>query len=115
MKSFVIAAVAAAGLACAGAASAQEALAKSTGCMNCHDIDTKKIGPAFKEVAAKYKGKADAEAMLVAKLEPMGSPGSEGEGRRAEGARQVGAVAVGRRDLRPGRSRRTPAFSLVWP
>jgi cytochrome c len=75
MKSLVIAAIAAAGLAAAGAANAQEALAKSSGCMNCHDISTKKIGPAFKEVAAKYKGKADAEAMLVAKLsEHKGHP-----------------------------------------
>jgi len=49
-------------------AQAQEALAKSSGCLNCHAVDTKKMGPAFKEVAAKYKGKADAEATLVAKL-----------------------------------------------
>ena len=69
MKAFVMVAVAAAGLACAGAANAQEALAKSSGCMNCHDVATKKIGPAFKDVAAKYKGKADAEATLVTKLE----------------------------------------------
>ncbi|HEY5309452.1 MAG TPA: c-type cytochrome [Casimicrobiaceae bacterium] len=48
-----------------GTASAQEALAKSSGCLNCHSIDTKKMGPAFKDVAAKYKGKADAEATLV--------------------------------------------------
>ncbi len=52
----------------AGAAGAQEALAKSSGCLNCHAVDTKKIGPAFKEVAAKYKGKADAEATIAAKL-----------------------------------------------
>jgi cytochrome c len=64
-----MAAVVAAGLACAGTASAQEALAKSSGCMNCHDVATKKIGPGFKEVAAKYKGKADAAAMLDKKLE----------------------------------------------
>ena len=68
MKSIVVAAIAAAGMAIAGTANAQEALAKSSGCMNCHDVATKKIGPAFKEVAAKNKGKADAEATLVAKL-----------------------------------------------
>jgi cytochrome c len=68
MKSIVIAAVVAVGMATAGAASAQEALAKSSGCLNCHDVATKKMGPAFKEVAAKYKGKADAEATLVTKL-----------------------------------------------
>ena len=52
----------------AGAASAQEALAKSSGCLNCHAVDTKKVGPAFKDVAAKYKGKADAEATLQEKI-----------------------------------------------
>ena len=68
MKSVVIAAVVAAGLAFAGTASAQEALAKSSGCLNCHDIAAKKIGPSFKESAAKFKGKADAEATLFTKL-----------------------------------------------
>ena len=68
MKLIALAAVASIALAAAGAANAQEALAKSSGCLNCHDVNTKKVGPAFKEVAAKYKGKADAEAMLVNKL-----------------------------------------------
>jgi len=69
MKSMMMmVALAAAALALSGTASAQEALAKSSGCLNCHSIDTKKMGPAFKDVAAKYKGKADAEAMLVTKV-----------------------------------------------
>jgi cytochrome c len=68
MNRWAIAVALTAGLACAGTAGAQEALAKSSGCLTCHDIGAKKIGPAFKDVAAKYKGKADAEAMLVAKL-----------------------------------------------
>ena len=68
MKSIVIAAVVAIGMTAAGTASAQEALAKSSGCLTCHDIATKKMGPAFKEIAAKNKGKADAEAKLVAKV-----------------------------------------------
>ena len=68
MKLIAMAAAAAFALAAAGAANAQEALAKSSGCLNCHAVDTKKVGPAFKDVAAKFKGKADAEAMLVAKL-----------------------------------------------
>jgi cytochrome c len=68
MKAVVIAAVVAAGMAFAGTASAQEALAKSSGCMNCHDVATKKVGPAFKDIAAKFKGKADAESMLVKQL-----------------------------------------------
>ena len=65
MKSIMIAAVVAVGMATAGTASAQEALAKSSGCLNCHAVDTKKMGPSFKDTAAKYKGKADAEATLV--------------------------------------------------
>jgi cytochrome c len=69
MKSMMMmVALTAAALALSGTASAQEALAKSSGCLNCHSIDAKKMGPAFKDVAAKYKGKADAEAMLVTKV-----------------------------------------------
>lgn len=55
-------------LACSAPALAQEALAKANGCMNCHAVDSKKAGPSFKDVAAKYKGKADAEQMLVTKI-----------------------------------------------
>ena len=44
---------------------AAEALAKKSGCMKCHAIDKKKDGPSYKDVAAKYKGKADAEAKLI--------------------------------------------------
>ena len=55
MKSMLMmVALATAVFAVAGTASAQEALAKSSGCLNCHSIDTKKMGPAFKDVAAKY-------------------------------------------------------------
>jgi cytochrome c len=65
MKSMMMVVLATAAFAVAGTASAQEALAKSSGCLNCHAVDTKKMGPAFKDVAAKFKGKADAEATLV--------------------------------------------------
>jgi len=44
---------------------AAEALAKQSNCTKCHSIDKKKDGPPFKETAAKYKGKSDAEAKLV--------------------------------------------------
>ncbi len=43
-------------------------LAKAKGCLNCHAVDKKKVGPAYKDVAAKYKGNKDAEAQLVAKV-----------------------------------------------
>jgi cytochrome c len=42
-----------------------EALAKKSGCMKCHSVSAKKEGPAFKDTAAKYKGKADAEKTLT--------------------------------------------------
>ena len=69
MKSMLMmVALAGAALALSGTASAQEALAKSSGCLTCHSVDAKKMGPAFKDVAAKYKGKADAEATLATKI-----------------------------------------------
>ncbi|MDP1635539.1 MAG: cytochrome C [Gallionellaceae bacterium] len=43
-------------------------LAKSYGCMVCHTIDKKTIGPAWKDVAAKYRGDKDAEAKLMDKV-----------------------------------------------
>lgn len=49
-------------------------LAHSSNCFSCHTIDNKVIGPAFKEVAAKYRGDASAEDNLVAKV----SKGSSG-------------------------------------
>jgi cytochrome c len=49
-------------------AEAAQALAKKSNCLKCHSVDKKKEGPAFKETAAKYKGKPDAEAKLVTHL-----------------------------------------------
>jgi cytochrome c len=45
-----------------------EALMKKSGCFKCHSIDKKKDGPSYKEVAAKYKGKPDAEQKLYTHL-----------------------------------------------
>ena len=47
---------------------AAQALAKKDKCTKCHSVDKKKDGPSFKETAAKYKGKADAEAKLYTHL-----------------------------------------------
>jgi len=62
--------LAVAGALAAGAAWAQTGPdgLKAKRCLNCHDVDKKKVGPAFKDVAAKYKGKEAAEGELVAKL-----------------------------------------------
>ncbi len=44
-------------------------------CGACHAIDTKKIGPAWKDVAAKYKGQPDAEKTLIANITKGGQFG----------------------------------------
>ena len=45
-------------------ATAAEALARQNGCFKCHALDKKKEGPTYREVAARYKGKAGADAKL---------------------------------------------------
>jgi cytochrome c len=52
---------------------AQADLAKAKNCMACHAIGSKLVGPAYKDVAAKYAGQKDAEAKLVAKVIKGGS------------------------------------------
>lgn len=54
-------------------ADAAKELMKKSDCMKCHAVDKKKDGPPFKEVAKKYKGKADAEEKLTKHitLKPM--------------------------------------------
>lgn len=58
----------------AAPALASEELAKKNACTACHGIDRKLVGPAYKDVAAKYRGDAKAEAMLVEKVK-KGSQG----------------------------------------
>jgi len=62
--------VAAAGVLAAGLGYAQSGadVLKAKGCLNCHEMDKKKVGPGYKEVAAKYKGDKGAEGKLVAKI-----------------------------------------------
>ncbi len=67
MKTLIIAVIATAGVMFTGAASASADLAQKN-CGSCHALDTKKMGPAFKDVAKKYKGNATAEADLIAKV-----------------------------------------------
>jgi cytochrome c len=49
------------------AADAQQLL-KEKACLSCHTVDKKLVGPAYKEVAAKYKSRKDAEAYLAKKI-----------------------------------------------
>jgi cytochrome c len=48
-------------------------LAKGKNCMACHAVANKLVGPAFKDVAAKYAGQKDAEDKLVGKVLKGGS------------------------------------------
>lgn len=75
MKSIIVSMVAAAGLMVAGSALAADMpdLAKKNNCTACHAIDKKVVGPAFKDVAAKYKGDAGAKAKLATKIIKGGS------------------------------------------
>ena len=70
---FAIVALAAIGVLAAGNAAANEKLAQSNGCMTCHAVDKKVIGPSYKEIAAKYRSDKAAEANLVKKVKAGGS------------------------------------------
>ncbi len=74
MKAVWMGMVAASALLMVGAAQANADLAKSSGCMNCHTVDKKLVGPAFKDIAAKYKDDADATTKLAEKVK-KGSQG----------------------------------------
>ncbi len=50
-----------------------KALAAKSGCLTCHGVDTKILGPAYKDIAAKYKGDKEAEAKLIEKVKKGGS------------------------------------------
>ncbi len=54
------------------AANASEELFKKSGCTACHAVEKKLVGPALKDVAAKYKGKKGADAMLATKIKNGG-------------------------------------------
>lgn len=55
MKSLFISAAVAAGLLASGSALADKELATKKGCLACHQVDKKVVGPAYKDVAAKKK------------------------------------------------------------
>jgi len=56
----------------AGSASADLELAKKSGCLACHSVEKKVVGPAWQDVSNKYKGDAGAKANLVAKVKAGG-------------------------------------------
>ena len=54
-------------------AQADQALANAKGCLACHELKTKKVGPAYLDVAKKYTGQTDAPAKLAQKVLDGGS------------------------------------------
>jgi cytochrome c len=74
MKAVYVAVMAAAGILMAGQAQADAGadLAKAKNCLSCHAVDKKLVGPAYKDVAAKYKGDKAAVEKLAAKIKAGG-------------------------------------------
>jgi cytochrome c len=72
MKKYGIILVALGAALTAAPAFASLELATKSNCTACHAVDKKVVGPSYKDVAAKYKGNAKAEAMLVEKVKKGG-------------------------------------------
>lgn len=68
MRAVLIGMVAASALLLAANAQADADLAKNSGCLNCHNVDTKLVGPSLKDIAAKYAGQDDASDYLADKI-----------------------------------------------
>jgi cytochrome c len=74
MKAVYVAMMAVAGIVMTGQARADAGadLAKAKNCLSCHAVDKKLVGPAYKDVAAKYKGDKGAAEKLAAKVKAGG-------------------------------------------
>jgi cytochrome c len=74
MKKFLVTFLTVAGVMLAFGANAApdaakaKALAQAKNCLACHAVSTKLVGPAYTEIAKKYKGNKDAEAALIKKV-----------------------------------------------
>jgi cytochrome c len=72
MKAAVQIAILAAAMGASLPVAASDALAKKYACSACHTIDTKLVGPAFKEIAAKYRDDKAAPGKLAEKVKKGG-------------------------------------------
>lgn len=78
MRMLIITALGSASLAIGAAGNAAaadakvDALLKQHNCIQCHGMDKKILGPAYKDVAGKYKGQKDAAALLAKKVKEGG-------------------------------------------
>ncbi|MSQ04667.1 MAG: c-type cytochrome [Nitrosomonadaceae bacterium] len=68
MKAVWIGIIGVSALLLTGVVQADQNLAQSSGCLNCHMVDKKMVGPGFTDIAAKYRGDAGAEASLHGKV-----------------------------------------------
>ena len=74
MKAFWVGLAATVSILAANSAMADgEEIAKANACLACHSVDKKIMGPAYKEVAAKYKGDKEAKTKLFDKIKKGGS------------------------------------------
>ncbi|HRQ04534.1 MAG TPA: c-type cytochrome [Nitrosomonas halophila] len=78
MKTAWLGAFAASALLVAGFAQADAELAKKSNCTACHQMDVKTVGPALKDIAAKYAGEEGAADKLAGKIK-NGSSGAWGQ------------------------------------
>ena len=74
--------------------------ARSKKCLNCHAIDTKLVGPAYRSVAARYAADRDAETRLVKKI-------------REGGAGAWGVVPMPANDVTPAEAQRLARWVLM--
>ena len=68
MRAVLIGMVAASALMLAGTAQAGADLAQNSGCLNCHTVDTKLVGPSMKAISEKYAGQDDAAGYLAGQI-----------------------------------------------
>ena len=73
MKSMLIVAAAVSALFAQNAMADAAKLAQTKGCMACHQLDKKVVGPSYKDVAKKYAGQGDAADKLATKIQKGGS------------------------------------------
>jgi len=69
----LISALVASALMVSAPAFASKEIASKNACMGCHAAEKKVVGPAYKDIAAKYKGQADAVDKLAKKVKAGGS------------------------------------------
>lgn len=69
----LISALVASALMVSAPAFASKEIASKNACMGCHAVDKKVVGPSYKDIAAKYKGQADAVDKLAKKVKAGGS------------------------------------------